>query len=230
MATNEVICGDSLTIVPTLPRARMIFADPPDNTGMIYSDYKDKVTEEDYIDFLKYTFTAAVNNSDVFWLSYFYRYQPEVLRFAKVSGLAWHPFIWRFTFGQHRSDDCGNGYRPIVRISRPDIQWNTDEIRVESARQRMGDKRADPRGRVPDDVWEYSRVVGNCKERRSWISNQHPEGLIERMIVMSTKPGDLVVDMFAGSGTVHRVCKRLDRDSISIDISQDYCNRIVSGE
>src|SRR3990167_9287557 len=223
MPTNEIICGDALQIVSTLPRARMIFADPPDNTGMEYSEYNDRINN--YESWLAEVIRQGARNSDVFWLSYFYRYQPIVFHHLPHDK-NWHPFIWRFTFGQHRTDDCGSGYRPMLRISDPDVSWNCNAIRVESARQRCGDSRANPAGRVPDDVWEFPRVTGNSHERRHWISNQHPERLIERMILMSTSPGDLVIDLFAGSGTIHRVCKRLGRDSISIDISQDYCNRI----
>ena len=229
MPTNEVICGDSLQIVAAIPNIRMIFADPPDNTGMEYSGYNDCMP--DYDKWLFALVLAGSRYSEVFWLSYFYRYQPVVYHAVSAMGelVNWHPFIWRFTFGQHRTTDCGSGYRPILRVSRPGITWNCDQIHVVSQRQRNGDKRANAAGRVPDDVWEIPRVTGNSHERRTWISNQHPEKLIERMILMSTKPGDLVVDLFAGSGTVHRVCKRLGRDSISIDISQDYCDKIRAG-
>ena len=227
MSVNEVICGDSLQIVSTLPHARMIFADPPDNTGMEYADFDDNIDSEDYFKFLLNVLRTGVKHSDVFWLSYYYKYQPLVLANAYwYVDHKWHPFIWRFTFGQHRSSDCGNGYRPLLRVNKPDITWNTDSIRIQSARQRYGDIRANPAGRVPDDVWEFARVTGNSTERRRWISNQHPEKLIERMVLMSTNPGDTVIDMFAGSGTVHRVCKRLGRNSYSVEISEDYCNRI----
>lgn len=228
---NEIICGNSLEIVATLPHARMIFADPPDNIGMTYSDYDDLMEHDDYCTFLSMVRQTGIAHSEVCWLSYYYKYYYDILKDVQAWEITqhnWHQFIWRFTFGQHRTNDCGNGYRPILRVSTPCIEWNTDSIRVESARQRLGDSRANPEGRVPDDVWEFPRVVGNAKERRPWISNQHPEALIERMILMSTKPGDLVIDMFAGSGTVHRVCRRLKRDSYSIDISPDYCERIES--
>lgn len=230
MSSNSIVCGDSLAIVPTLPHARMIFADPPDNLGMEYAGYADK--RADYEEWLFSIGMLGAEYSDVFWFSYFHRYQPIVFHVVSVVGSRreWHQFIWRFTFGQHRNTDCGNGYRPLLRVAKPGVQWNTDSIRVQSARQRLGDRRANPEGRVPDDVWEFPRVVGNAHERRAWISNQHPEALIERMILMSTNPGDLVIDLFAGSGTVHRVCKRLGRDSISIDISEDYCKRIEEGE
>ncbi len=225
MSDNQVICGDSLLIVPTLPHARMIFADPPDNTDMPYSGFKDHI--DNYAHWLLEVVRVGTSCSDIFWLSYFYRYQPIVLRSVDSKDKNWHPFIWRFTFGRYQSHDCCSGYRPLLRISRPGTTWNCDSIRVPSIRQKCGDDRANPSGRVPDDVWEFPRITGNSRERRRWISNQHPEALIERMILMSTNPGDIVIDMFAGSGTVHRVCKRLNRNSISIDISQEYCDRIM---
>ena len=228
MPSNEVICGDSLQLLPQTGHARMIFADPPDNIGMEYDTYSDHTAYEDYSGFLFDLTLLGAQYSDIFWLSYYHKHQPITFHAVSVIGglKKWHQFMWRFTFGQHRTNDCGSGYRPILRLSAPDVVWNTDAIRIQSARQRLGDKRANVAGRVPDDVWEFPRVTGNSKERRAWISNQHPESLVERMILMSTQPGDLVVDMFAGSGTVHRVCRRLGRNSISIDISQDYCDRI----
>lgn len=230
---NQVIQGDCLEVLPQLPKAKMIFADPPDNLGAKYDGFEDKwETEVEYFEWLMYTVVCVLRaNPEVFWFSYYWLWDFE------LKGRLWpwsiridwriKPFVWRFTFGQHRIKDCGNGYRPLLRFSKSGMVWNTDSIRVESERQRLGDKRANPCGRVPDDVWEFPRVCGNFHERRKWVPNQHPEALIERMVLMSTNPGDLVIDMFAGSGTVHRVCKRLGRDSISIEISPTYCEKIL---
>ena len=100
-------------------------------------------------------------------------------------------------------------------------------IRVPSARQlKYNDKRADPKGRVPDDVWQFPRVCGTFHERRKWIPNQHPEALLERMVLLSTRKGDTVIDMFAGSGNMFRVCKKLGRRCIGIEISLHYCKMI----
>ena len=81
--------------------------------------------------------------------------------------------------------------------------------------------------RVPDDVWDFPRVVGNAKERRSWHPTQHPLALMERIIKFSTKPGDLVLDYFAGTGTTLRACMKLDRSCVAADIDLNYCNKIV---
>jgi len=391
----EIICGDCLDVLPALPRARMIFADPPDNTGVEYDGFVDRwPSAVAYIQWLTEVANYAIERSDVFWLSYYWKWD------FRLKGMLYDwdsgenrdvkSFIWRFTFGQHQQKDCGSGFRPILRFSKPGIAWNTDDIRVPSDRQtKYHDKRADPRGRVPDDswsfpdagcyvielggskkgqsfvstgdaaladlcswhddcgyavgkycgkkvklhrivaermgldltlevdhidrnklnncrhnlrsatrteqnrnaslrkdnnsghtgvswnkrdarwvariqnrnlgnfktkeeavaarvaaardvfgefdsaykpydgsdVWDFPRVCGTFKEKRKWHKNQHPEALLKRMILMSTNPGDLVIDMFGGTFTTARVCKELGRDCISIEISPVYCER-----
>ena len=54
-----------------------------------------------------------------------------------------------FTFGQHNHHDLGNNHRPLLRLRWHDAPLFPDAIRVPSWRQENGDKRADPRGRVP---------------------------------------------------------------------------------
>ncbi len=135
-------------------------------------------------------------------------------------------FIWRFTFGQYRANDCGSGFRYLVRLKKPLAALYPGAIKIESARMRMGDARA-AGPRVPDDVWDFPRVTGNSAERRSWHPTQHPEALMERIIKLSSKEGDLVLDYFAGTGTTLRVCQRLQRSCITADVSINYCNKIV---
>jgi site-specific DNA-methyltransferase (adenine-specific) len=223
---SNVICGDCLEVLPKLPRARTIFADPPDNLDLKY-DGGVPDNRDDYLEWLaSVVCTALLHGPDVFWMSHYYRHTlPLMVRLGHlVSGVGWdiRLFLWRFTFGQHQQRDCGNGYRPILRFSRPGMTWNTDAIRIQSARQEQGDPRADPRGRVPDDVWDFPRVCGNFRERRKWHPNQHPEMLIERIVRMSGGP---VIDMFGGTFTVQRVCDRLDVACTSIEISSVYCEQ-----
>lgn len=220
---NHIICGDCLTVLPTLSPAKTIFADPPDNLRLKYAGFADH--NPDYIAWLADVVLGALrHNPTVFWLSHYYRHTiPLLARIGALPGWNIRQFIWRFTFGQHQQQDCGNGYRPLLRFCRPGTAWNTDDIRVPSARQeKYGDKRADPRGRVPDDVWDFSRVCGTFHERRSWHPTQHPEALMERIIRMSGGP---VIDLFGGTFTTARVCQRLGVDCTSIEISEEYCAR-----
>ena len=52
---------------------------------------------------------------------------------------------------------------------------------------------------------------------------QKPEEIIERMIHVSTKENDIVLDMFNGSGTTGVVCARNNRNYIGIESDKSYC-------
>ena len=81
---------------------------------------------------------------------------------------------------------------------------------------------------IPSDHFNFTRVVGNSKQRRPWHPTQLNEGLVKRCIQLSTKPGDWVIDPFGGTGTTLRVCKELgDRDCTLIEKSSTYCAEIA---
>jgi DNA modification methylase len=79
-----------------------------------------------------------------------------------------------------------------------------------------GDKRA-AGPRVPDDVWQFPRLVGNANERIKGHPCQLPEVLLERVILSSTAPGDNLLDPMAGTGTTLRVAQRLGRRYVGIE-------------
>jgi len=237
MAVNQIICGDCGEVIAKLPRATMVFADPPDNLGLKYVGFKDALPDKAYLSVVAEALWKAMVNSSIVWFSIYHKWLPYILseyirwKNRGREGWSYKLFIWRFTFGQHRDKDCGNGFRPIIRLVRNDAAHHPvfypDAIREPSKRQTLyHDKRANPAGRVPDDVWDFSRVCGTFKERRQWHPTQHPEALIERIIKFSTAEGDTVIDMFAGTGTVNRVCRRLNRNCYGIEISPTYCDKI----
>lgn len=72
------------------------------------------------------------------------------------------------------------------------------------------------RGKLPTDVWWMTIVPTNGRERAGYPT-QKPERLLERIIRASSKPGDLVLDFFAGTGTTGVVAKRLGRRCLLVD-------------
>jgi DNA modification methylase len=74
------------------------------------------------------------------------------------------------------------------------------------------------RGKVPEDWW-YFPVVARMHNERSGYPTQKPEALLERILLASSNPGDLVADFFCGSGTALAVATRLGRRFIGSDIS-----------
>ena len=74
------------------------------------------------------------------------------------------------------------------------------------------------RGKVPEDWW-YFPVVARLHKERTGYPTQKPEALMERIILASSNPGDVVADFFCGSGTTAIVAGRLDRQWIACDSS-----------
>ena len=76
------------------------------------------------------------------------------------------------------------------------------------------------RGKTPTDVWWHTIVSPNGKEKTGYAT-QKPLGIIERIVRVHTHPGDLVIDFFAGSGTLGEAAARLGRDFLLIDDNPD---------
>jgi len=117
-------------------------------------------------------------------------------------------------------------------------------VRVPSARQLVyGDKRANPKGRLPDDTWilrpqdcpdsfqshedtwYIPRVNGTFKERKGWHGCQMPEQVLGRIIRACSREGETVLDPFTGSGTTLAVAKKLHRRFLGFELSPDYARQ-----
>jgi site-specific DNA-methyltransferase (adenine-specific) len=76
-----------------------------------------------------------------------------------------------------------------------------------------------------DNVWKYE--VGYQKSAKDKIAYQHPaifpEALAQDHIISWSNEGDIVLDPMAGSGTVPKVCERLNRRWLACEISEKYC-------
>ncbi|MDR0326815.1 MAG: site-specific DNA-methyltransferase [Planctomycetaceae bacterium] len=99
--------------------------------------------------------------------------------------------------------------------------------RVPSVRNgRYGKTKFDDRGKNPGDVWgDVKQLTYKSKElvnRETLNTIQKPERLMERLIRASSNENDIVLDPFAGVGTVPVVCKKLGRHFIGIEKNSEY--------
>jgi site-specific DNA-methyltransferase (adenine-specific) len=72
------------------------------------------------------------------------------------------------------------------------------------------------KGKLPTDVWWHTIVSPTGKEKTGYPT-QKPVGILRRIIQASSKPGDVVLDFFAGSGTTGFVANELGRKFILVD-------------
>ena len=74
-----------------------------------------------------------------------------------------------------------------------------------------------PQGAWPSDVWTIGNVGANHPEKTGHPA-QFPEEMAKRAIGLYTLPGDLVVDPFSGSGTIHAVSRKMHRQFSGADL------------
>ena len=209
---------------------------------------------EDYLEWSKRWTSeiAGVLKSDgTFWLAIGDEFAAElkviVHRELGLSMRNW--VVWYYTFGVNCTRKFTRSHVHLLYFVKDPsaFTFNIDDIRVPSSRQLVyADKRANAKGRLPDDTWilrpqdapdsftpiedtwYVSRVCGTFKERDGGHGCQMPEQVLGRIVRACTNPGDVVLDPFAGSGTTLAVAKKLDRRYLGFEISPSYHERIVS--
>ncbi len=230
----------------------LAFADPPFNIGYEYDQYEDKLESEQYLTWCSQWIGETVRvlkPAGTFWLAIGDEYAAELKvlmqRQFQLTCRSW--VVWYYTFGVNCKMKFSRSHAHLFHMVKDPNQFtfNVDEIRVPSARQLVyGDRRANPKGRLPDDTWilrpqdlpsgfaadgdtwYFPRVAGTFKERAGWHGCQMPEQLLGRIIRACSHSDEIVLDPFGGSGTTAAVAKKLGRRFITFEYSQDYADRI----
>jgi DNA modification methylase len=248
---NQIICGNSIEVLNSGPEGwvDLCFADPPFNIGYLYHGYDDRLKTDDYLKFSKDWMQAvhrALKPQGSFYLAIGDAYAADLCVIAKRE-IGFHLrnwIIWHYTFGQQPKRMFARSHTHILYFTKDakEFTFNPDAIRVASARQTTyGDARANPKGKLPDDVWylrpqeapephfapetdtwNVSRVCGTFKEREGWHGCQMPIAVLDRIIKSSSNPNDLVLDPFNGSGTTVVSAALLGRKYVGIDQSDAY--------
>ncbi|MGF1633229.1 MAG: DNA-methyltransferase [Phycisphaerae bacterium] len=249
---NHVIQGDCIEVMNQTPAgwADLVFADPPFNIGYLYAGYDDEQPVEKYLAFSRDWMKAVkriLKPTGSFFLAIGDDYAADLCVIARRElGLTMRNWIvWHYTFGQQTKKKFARSHTHILYFTRSekDFTFNADDVRVASARQTTyGDRRANAKGKLPDDTWYLrpqevpeehgfsdeadtwyaSRVCGTFAEREGWHGCQMPIAVLDRIIKAASNPGDVVVDPFNGSGTTCVSAALLGRDYVGIDSSSEY--------
>ncbi|MCI0379513.1 MAG: site-specific DNA-methyltransferase [Gemmataceae bacterium] len=251
---NAILQGDCISGMAKLGEGSvdLVFADPPFNIGYDYDVYHDRKDAEDYLGWTRRwgeQVRRVLKPTGTFWLAIGDEYAAELkVLFQKDLGFDCRSWvIWYYTFGVHCTTKFSRSHAHLFQlVMHPKhFTFNSMAIRVPSARQLVyGDARAHPDGRMPDDTWilrpqdlsngfqpdedtwYFPRVCGTFKERAGFHGCQMPEQLLGRIIKASSNPGELVLDPFAGSGSTLIVAKKLGRDYLGFELSENYVKKI----
>ncbi|MCS7161327.1 MAG: site-specific DNA-methyltransferase [Gemmatales bacterium] len=188
--------------------------------------YSDNMPLEEYLDFLYHRILEG-------WRilkptgSFFLHVDPRIVHYARwilddVFGAERfiNEIIWAYDYGGRPRDRFPPKHDNILWYAKSDTwTFNVEEIeRIPYMAPNLVSPDKAARGKLPTDVWWITIVPTNARERTGYPT-QKPEKLLERIIRAASRPGDLVVDYFAGSGTTGAVARRLGRHWILVDIN-----------
>lgn len=252
--TNVISNTDCLEGMKKLPDGAvdLAFADPPFNIGYEYDVYDDRLESEKYLDWCGQWIGEVVRvlkEDGTFWLAIGDEYAAELkVLMQREHGLTCRSWVvWYYTFGVNCKSKFSRSHAHLFHMVKDPKQFtfNTETIRVPSARQLVyGDRRANPKGRLPDDTWilrpqdlpegfeadgdtwYFPRVAGTFKERAGWHGCQMPEQLLGRIIRSCSNEDEIVLDPFGGSGTTLTAAKKLNRRYLGFELSAEYAEQI----
>jgi site-specific DNA-methyltransferase (adenine-specific) len=226
-----IVHGDCLDILPTIPAgsARLVFADPPYNIGVDYGDgaKADRLPAAEYLAWCRQWMAAAaklLTPDGSIWVLSDPRWAGRFQCMLEDIGLHYREtIVWHETFGTYCESKFGRDHRPLFRFTAHPKRQVFHPVRVPSDRLAIyKDKRANPDGRVPSNVWTIPRVCGTHRARLPGFPTQLPLELLRRVITTASGPDDLVVDPFSGSATTGVAAVQAGRRYLGIERNETF--------
>ena len=259
MDGDLILHGDNLPLMEGFPDGafRMVYADPPFNTGrdrtrrtmravadadgdrtgfagrryrtelLEHSSYRDCF--DDYLGFLEPRLREIHRLLDAEGTLYLHLDQREA-HYAKLlldeifgRDAFLNELVWAYDYGAKPKRRWPAKHDTILVYVRDRARYLFDSEAVEREPYMApglvtAEKAA--RGKLPTDVWWHTIVSPTGREKTGYPT-QKPVGIVRRMLQASTRPGDPVLDPFAGSGTLGAAADELDRRYVLIDESAE---------
>ena len=253
LVPNRILVGECLALLATLPdrSVDMVFADPPYNLQLGGDLLRPNHTRVDGVDeeWDKFTDFAAYDAFTRAWLA-------EARRVLKDDGCLW------VIGSYHNIFRVGTAVQDLGFWMLNDIIWrktnpmpNFRGTRFTNAHETLIWAAKDKDARYHFNYEVMKNLNDDLQMRSDWLfpicsggerlrdaegnkahPTQKPEALLYRIILASTKPGDLVLDPFFGTGTTGAAAKKLGRNYLGIERDKTYAQRAyqrleaISGE
>lgn len=131
--------------------------------------------------------------------------------------------IWAYDYGARATTRWSPKHDNILWYAKTatDYCFNFDEIdRIAyMAPSLVGEEKA-ARGKTPTDTWWHTIVSPNGKEKTGYPT-QKPLGILNRIVSVHSRPGDRLLDFFAGSGSFGQAAASLGRHVVLVDESPE---------
>lgn len=257
---KRIILGDNASVLPTLPPkfARLIYIDPPFNSGKVQKRHRIRVTANetdgvrsgfagrryDVENIASSSFNDAFEDFEAFLIprvesalrcltpdgSLFVHLDYREVHYIKVRldgllgrGCFMNEIIWAYDYGARSKNrwPCKHDTILWYALNPGEKVFNFDEMdRIPYMAPGLVSKEKAERGKTPTDVWWHTIVPTNGREKTGYPT-QKPLGILSRLVRIHSRPGDVVLDFFCGSGTTGVAAARHGRGFVLIDNNPD---------
>lgn len=239
---QSLIHGDLFDVLPTLPDgfANLIIVDPPYNLPRNFGDKKfTVVSPQQYEEYLRSWFSLLCDKlapDGTLYMCGDWRCSSSMQRVIEERLTILNRITWQREKGRGAAHNWKNSMEDIwFAVKNPkDYYFDVEAVKVrrrvlapyrEKGRPKDWEETSEGRFRTtfPSNFWDDISVPFWSMPENTDHPTQKPEKLIAKLILASSREGDVVFDPFLGSGTTAVAAKKLGRRYCGIELHLDYC-------
>ena len=243
---NKIVCGDCIEVMRKFPpnSIDLIIADPPYNVNLVdtradwdkqpvnwdevFREFRFILKPNGYVfifgmlSSLSWVVTTAVKYGFRVWFDFVWvKEQSKNFTMAKKKPMNQHEIIVCLISKEFKSSEATYNYKEIGNKGKPyRVRWQG----YSSYRDIIMKEKASNGFRYPTTVLKFdSANAAFGKKKETKHPTEKPLDLIMYLVRGFSKPNDVILDPFLGSGTTAVACKILGRKFIGIEIDEKWC-------
>lgn len=218
---DAIYHGDALELLPLLPDGciDLIVTDPPfaieftaqrgnyNRTGNRVLEGYREISQSQYLTFSQKWMDEAyrvLSPSGSMYVFSGWNQLKAILSALDTAGFQTiNHIIWKYQFGVFTRKKFVTSHYHILFVVKNSRHYTFNKIE-----------------HYPEDVWVINREYWKGKLK---TPTKLPIELVQKIVLYSSQPGDIILDPFLGSGTVAVAARKLGRKFIGFEIVEDYC-------
>ncbi len=239
---DKTINSDLMDVLPLIPDdfANLIIIDPPYNltknfNGMKFNSMNEDSYEE-YLDSWLPIVCKKLKSNGSLYLCGDWKCTSALQRSLEKNLTVMNRITWQREKGRGAKENWKNGMEDIwFAVKNPkDYYFDVESVKMKrkviapyklDGKPKDWDESDDGNFRItyPSNFWDDISIPFWSMPENTDHPTQKPEKLYAKLILASSKPGDVVFDPFLGSGTASVVAKKLGRRYCGVELNEEYC-------
>ena len=244
--TNRIINGDIFDILQYIPDgiADLIIIDPPYNLSKTFNSSKFMArSSENYLDYLRswlHSVCRKLKSTGTLYMCGDWKCSAAQQQVIEEELTILNRITWQREKGRGAGANWKNAMEDIWFAVKDEKNYyfNVEAVKMkrrviapykENGKPKDWEETSDGNFRItcPSNFWDDISVPFWSMPENTDHPTQKPEKLIAKLILASSRQGDIVFDPFAGSGTTCVAAKKLGRKYLGVEIDEEYCTWAV---